>query len=173
MKTLCLFLLSLLLLSGSEHKLKSGCVSFKIKNAGMSVEGTLTGMEATIVFDPQKPQEAKISASVLASTINTGNNTRDGHLRKSDYFDAVKYPKITMVSTKIEKTGIINYNGYFKLTMKGITKDVIVPFLYMKTPEGTKLKGSFTLNRLDYNIGSSSFTLSDNVTVNILAEIAE
>jgi polyisoprenoid-binding protein YceI len=171
-----LLLISFLSLSFAgthEMKLKSGQVSFKIKNAGMTVDGTFGKLEADIHFDPMKPQESSIRATVNSATINTGNNTRDGHLKKALYFDAEKYPKITLQSTKIEKTGPISYTGTFKLTIKAVTRELKIPFLYMKTAEKAEFKGSFTINRLDYNVGEDSFTLSDNVVVSLQAEILE
>jgi len=51
------------------------------------------------------------------------------------------------------------------LTIKSTTREVTIPFT--ASPEGTgyRLKGEFKLNRRDYKIGGSSFTLSDNLTV--------
>src|ERR1043166_6080387 len=109
-------------------KVKSSAITFKIKNAGLTVDGSFTGLEADIRFDPLKPETANIKASVDAKSINTGNDMRNGHLKKEEYFSVDKFPKITLQSVKIEKTGPITYNGAFNLTMKGVTKPVLIPF---------------------------------------------
>jgi polyisoprenoid-binding protein YceI len=154
-------------------KIKSSAITFKIKNAGLTVDGSFTGMEAEIKFNPLKPEEAVIKASVNSKSINTGNDMRDGHLRKPEYFDTDKFPKITLQSVKIEKTGPITYNGAFNLTMKGVTKPVLIPFTFMKIPEKTEMKGTFTINRRDYGVGGSSISMADNATVTILVDLAE
>jgi polyisoprenoid-binding protein YceI len=154
-------------------KVKTSAVTFKIKNAGLTVDGSFSGLEADIHFDPLKPAEANIKASVNSKSINTGNDMRDGHLRKAEYFDAEKFPKITLQSVKVEKTGPITFNGTFNLTMKGVTKQVIIPFTFMKIPEKTELKGTFTINRRDYGVGGSSISMSDNATVTILVNLTE
>lgn len=161
------------ILINAEWKVKSAAITFKIKNAGMTTDGSFSGLEAEIKFDPLKPEEANIKASVNSATINTGNNGRDGHLRKPDYFDVARYPKITLQSVKIEKTGPISFNGTFKLSLKNVTKEVKIPFMFMKTAEKTQFKGSFTINRLDYGVGESSFTLSDNATIALLLDVTE
>jgi polyisoprenoid-binding protein YceI len=165
--------LSFCMIPEQKFKVRSSSIQFKTKNAGLLVAGSFSGLESEIQFDPLKPEKANIHASVKSKTIDTGNDTRDNHLRKPDYFDSEKYPKITLQSTKIEKTGPISFKGYFKLTMKGITRDVVIPFNFIRIVEKTEIKGNFTLNRRDYNIGSKSLTLSDNVTVYISIDLKE
>lgn len=152
-------------MDNTTWKVKTSAVTFKIKNAGLTVDGTFSGLEADIKFNPLKPEEAIMKASVNTKSVNTGNDMRDAHIRKPEYFDAEKFPKITLQSTKIEKTGPITYKGTFNLTMKGVTKEVIIPFNFLKIPEKTEFKGSFSINRRDYGVGGSSISMADNATV--------
>lgn len=154
-------------------KVKSSAITFKIKNAGLNVDGNFTGLEAEIKFNQLKPEESSIKASVNTKSVNTGNNMRDEHIRKPEYFDVDKFPKITLQSTKIEKTGPITYKGNFKLTMKGITKDVVIPFTFIKIPEKTEFKGNFSINRRDYGVGGNSISLSDNATITLNVLVTE
>ena len=57
--------------------------------------------------------------------------------------------------------------------MKGITKEVIIPFTFMKIPEKTELKGSFSINRRDFGIGGKSISMSDNVTIGLSVIVTE
>jgi len=145
----------------------SSDITFKIKNAGFTVNGKFGNATGSIQFDASKTSGNKIEASIDANTINTDNATRDGHLKKEEYFSVDKFPKISMSTTTITKEANGQFKGLFTLTIKGISK--IVPVLFMVTEqEGiAKFTGSFTINRLDYTVGSSSFILSDNVTINI------
>lgn len=154
-------------MDNTAWKVKTSSISFKIKNAGLTVDGTFSGLEANIKFNPIKPDEAIIGATVNTKSVNTGNDMRDGHIRKPEYFDAEKFPKITLQSTKIEKTGPITYKGTFNLTMKGVTKEVIIPFNFLKIPEKTEFKGSFTINRRDFGVGGSSISMADNVNLTV------
>ena len=154
-------------MDNTSWKVKTSAITFKIKNAGLTVDGSFTGLEADIKFNPIKPEEATIKASVNTKSVNTGNNMRDEHIRKPEYFDADKFPKITLQSTKIEKTGPITYKGTFNLTMKGVTKEVVIPFNFLKIPEKTEFKGSFTINRRDYGVGGSSISMADNVNLTL------
>ncbi|MDF2436144.1 MAG: hypothetical protein K0Q95_520 [Bacteroidota bacterium] len=160
-------------LSDNIWKVKSSSVTFKIKNAGLTVDGSFNGLVSEIKFNPAKPEEAVIVATVNAASINTDNDMRDSHLKKADYFDVEKFPHITMQSVKISKTGPISYLGDFKLSMKGVTKNIMIPFNFMKLPEKTEFKGTFSINRRDFGIGGNSISLADSLSVSVLLNVTE
>lgn len=146
-------------------------VTFKIKNAGIGVDGSFKGFQGTVKFNPDDLSSSKFNVSVESKTIDTDNKTRDNHLREDEYFDVEKYPKILMKSIKIEKDKQNNYKATFDLTLKGKTKSVSFPFSYSKTTTGYNLKGVFEINRRDYNVGGSSWILSDDVKIFIDLEV--
>lgn len=153
-------------------KVQSSEILFSIKYAGSIVTGTFSGLNAEIRFDPSKPENASIKASVDVKTIETGIGLRNRDLR-SNFFEEETYPKIKMESTKIEKTGTDSYLGTFNLTMKNVTKEIKLPFIFMKTPEKTEFKGSFSLNRLDYGVGRNRLSMSDKVDIGIIVVVSE
>jgi len=150
-----------------EWTVVSAIVKFKIKNAGINVSGSFSGLTAKIIFDATKNTGNSISATVDAKTIDTDNKTRDGHLKKEEYFDVEKYPKISLVSTLFGKAEDNGFRGYFTLTIKDKSKTVTIPFTFIEKNGTAVFKGSFTLNRLDFGVGESSIILSDNVTVEV------
>ncbi len=142
-------------------------VMFTIKNAGLSVNGKFTGFTGDVTFSPESLNKAKIIASVDANTINTGIDSRNKHLRKEDYLNVTAYPAIVMQSKFFVKAVDGTYRGYFKLTLKGVTKDVMIPFIFEESDNKGIITGSFKLNRLDYGVGGKSVVLSDEVTIAI------
>lgn len=132
----------------------------------MNVNGSFLGLNAKINFDPSKNAGNSIQASVEAKTIDTDNTTRNGHLKKEEYFDVEKYPKLTLVSTFFGKDKDV-FRGYFNVTIKDKTKAITIPFTFTEKTGKATFKGSFILNRLDFGVGESSIILSDNVTVTL------
>ena len=135
-------------------------VSFTIKNAGLNVEGSFSGLEGVIEFDDANPSAGKISASISTETINTGINMRDKDLRTEHYLDTEKYPKISFTSTSIKKTD----NGYSatgKFTIKDVTKTVTIPFTF----DNQIFKGKLTIDRMDYHVGKKSWIMGDEVKI--------
>jgi polyisoprenoid-binding protein YceI len=86
------------------------------------VRGQFTSFSGTITIAENR-LESKVEASVDVGSISTGDETRDGHLKSPDFFDAEKYPTMTLVSTGIEPDGK-DYVLHTDLTIKGITKPV-------------------------------------------------
>lgn len=157
-----------LVIAQTPLKIVSSFITFKIKNAGLNVTGSFKGFEGEIKFSPDAIKTSSIKASVDANTINTGIGARDKHLKKSEYFDTDNFPKISIVSSFFGKDGN-KFNGYFKLSLKGITKDVTIPFTF----ENNIMKGEFVVDRRDYKIGGNSLMLGDKVTVSIQINLAK
>ena len=142
-------------------------VSFKIKNFGFSVSGTFTGLSGMILFDPVNPEKCSFDVSLDASSVNTGNEMRDHHLREEDYFDVNHFPKIHFVSSRVTGSGQKrNYMICGKLTIKNQTKDISFPFSALASGNDILLIGEFKLNRRDFNIGGSS-TIADNLQLSL------
>ena len=143
-------------------------VHFVIKNFGIKTGGDLSGLKGTIKFDPKNLSVWAFDVTVDASTIDTDNSSRDSHLRKEDYFDVAKHPTIHIVSTKInatDKPGTYSMNA--NLTIKGITKPVKFNFKVNSSKNGYMFAGEFSMNRRDFNIGSSSVSMADNLKVSL------
>jgi polyisoprenoid-binding protein YceI len=172
---LILFILAITVSVSAQTKWTpvSATVSFKIKNAGIMVDGSFTGLTGTVLFDPEHLAHSSIEASINSASINTGIELRNTHLKKEEYFNVEKFPKISMKSTSFEKLSDGTYKGHFQLTLKGVTKAVVVPFTFIETGNSAVFKGSFTIVREDYGIGGSSWTMGDEVTINIQLNVTK
>jgi polyisoprenoid-binding protein YceI len=162
-------LLALLALSSqaqnTEWNITKSIVKFKIKNAGFNVDGSLGAVTGTVKFDETKTTGNSIDVAIDSKTLSTNNNKRDEHLRKPEYFDIAKYPKISMKAVLFTKEKDGTYKGFFKLTLKDKTKDIAIPFTFKPIGNTGVFKGAFTINRLDYGVGESSFILNDFATI--------
>ncbi|MGB0849849.1 MAG: YceI family protein [Bacteroidia bacterium] len=163
---LALTLFSLVAFAATTWTPTTGSVNFHIKNAGITVDGSLKGLSASVKFDENDLANSSIYAAVKVSTINTGIGKRDEHLKAEEYFNATKYPKIEMKSTSFKKTSK-GYTGTFDVTIKGKTKSLSMPFTFTNDGETGKFKGKLKLDRTDFGVGESGFILSDDVRVDI------
>ncbi len=143
-------------------------VHFVIRNFGLKTGGDFSGLKGTIKFDPTNLTTSSFDVTVDAATVDTDNSSRDGHLKRSDYFDAATHKTIRFKSTKItrsSKAGRLYIYG--NLTIKGVTKPVEFGFGATPKDGGYVFDGSFTINRRDYGVGGSSVSLSDNLTLTL------
>lgn len=145
-------------------------VHFTIKNFGIKTGGELSEIKGEIFFFTSDLAVCRFNVSVDASTVDTDNANRDGHLKGSEYFDVERYPAITIISTKIDKTNKTEAGYYYftgTLTMHGITKSIAFPFKGEKTNDTYLFTGEFEIDRLDYGIGDKSAVLSNTVNVSL------
>lgn len=103
---------------------------------------------------------ANIEFTVDVNSINTDDDRRDGHLKSDDFFNAVKFPKMTFKSTSMKKGKAVGeYIMEGNLTIRDITKKVTLTAVtsgksvkdpYGLTRVGFKVKG--TINRIEYGL---------------------
>ena len=144
-------------------------ISFNIKHvAGATANGKFSGLKAEIKLDPEKTDNATLTATIESATFNTGNNSRDKVLKGKEYFDVINHPLISMKSLKINHIKGDNYEGIFKLTIKSVTKEIPLKFTFLRTGSQGIFKTEFSINRLDYGIGEKSWMLSNEAYVSII-----
>lgn len=93
-----------------------------------SVRGKFTDFSVDINFDETAITKSSVRATIKATSIDTGIEARDKHLRTADFFDVEKYPEITFQSTKIVKKGK-NFIALGTFTMHGVSKEISIPFV--------------------------------------------
>src|SRR6185436_19285253 len=91
------------------------------------VKGKFTDFAITINNDEKDITKASVSVVIKATSVNTGIEGRDRHLRTADFFDVEKFPEITFKSERIEKKGK-QFIAHGPLTMHGVTKEIALPF---------------------------------------------
>ncbi len=96
-------------------------VTFSVRHMMISKVRGVFGLKSATIEAPENPLEAKVTATVDASSIDTKDEGRDNHLRSADFFDVENYPTIEFASTGVRYDG-----GDFlvdgDLTIHGVTK---------------------------------------------------
>lgn len=148
---------------------EGSAVKFRIKNFGGTVIGSFKGLSGTMHFNPSDLSSAAFDVTVDVNTINTGIDMRNNDLKKEKYFDVKNFPGIRLVSSKVTqgKGGANSFEFSGELTIKGTKKNIQFPFTTSQSNGGTLFKAEFPLNRRDFNVGGSSISLSDNLTVSL------
>jgi polyisoprenoid-binding protein YceI len=143
-------------------------------------------VSGTLELDETNPAKSTVTATVDATGINTRDAKRDEHLRSPDFLDTAKFPTITFTSTKVEKVSDTQYKVTGDLTLRGVTKPVVLTVEGSPTPVNdpfgnTKLGGSATtrINRQDFGIAWSKsldaggLVVADEVDITIDLELTK
>jgi polyisoprenoid-binding protein YceI len=108
-------------------------VAATAQHLGLStVHGRFTDFAAHIDIAPTL-EESTVTAVIKAASIDTGNETRDDHLRSADFLDADKHPAITYRGTGLTPAGPDRWIVHGDLTLSGVTRRVDLDLIYLGT----------------------------------------
>jgi polyisoprenoid-binding protein YceI len=131
------------------------------------VKGKFTDFAITLNHDEKDITKSSVNVVIKATSVDTGIERRDAHLRNADFFDVEKFPEITFKSERVEKKGK-QFIAHGPLTMHGVTKEIALPFTITGTynnPTNNKTTVGYSakmvLNRRDYGI---NYARQDNPT---------
>jgi len=161
-------------------------IQFSAKHLMIStVRGRFNTYTGTVEADEQNPTGATVNVQIDASSLVTGDEKRDGHLRSPDFLDVEKFPYITFKSKRVEKVDDSNGKLIGDLTIRDVTHEVTLNVEYAgqaKTPWGTTSAGfnaSTKINRKDWNLNwnvaleTGGWLVGDQITINIELELVK
>jgi len=160
-------------------------VVFSVKHMMFStVRGQFNVLSGHLHIDEQNPQNSWVDAQVDATSIDTRDERRDGHLRSPDFFDVENYPALTFKSTQVEHVEGSEYRVLGDLTLHGVTRPVAFKAEYHgqgKNPWGQQVAGlsaKTKINRKDFGLNwnqtleAGGVLVSEDVNIEIDLEVA-
>jgi len=161
-------------------------VGFTVRHLFSKVPGHFKQFSGTILADEKNPSASSVDVTIQTASIFTDNDQRDAHLRSPDFFAADSFPTITFKSTKVAPSGRDRYKVTGKLTMRGVTRTVVLDMEFLGKGAvslggqsmGTKagFDATTTLNRQDYGIrfnktlDQGGLMIGDEVAVDLHVE---
>jgi polyisoprenoid-binding protein YceI len=125
----------------------------------VNVKGAFDKFQGLVNLDDKNPAKSSVNVAIDTTSINTGVEKRDEHLRTDDFFDCTKHPTITFVSKKVTPAGKSKLRVIGDLTMLGVTREVVLeidgPTPEIKDPWGNIRRGASArtkINRQDFGL---------------------
>lgn len=156
-----LFTSATIALSVQDYKVADG---YSIKFDSKDPSGNFDNLKGDVTFDKDNLSGSYMNFEIEVASISTGNGMKNKKAMTSEWFDQANHPKITFVSSKLEKTD----KGYFvhgNLTMKGTKRYRKIPVNIDNTSNGLKLSGTFWVERSYYKIGKPSGEVPDKLKI--------
>ncbi len=133
-------------------------VIFRVKHNGVAnFYGRFDEVSGTFLLNKEDASKSVVDIKVMAEKVNTNNAGRDKHLKGNDFFSATEFPEITFKGKSFKKTGDNTFDVTGDLTLRGVTKEITVPFEHTGEGKGRKgivagFEAKFTINRGDYGV---------------------
>jgi polyisoprenoid-binding protein YceI len=149
-----------------------------------TVRGEFHGLKGTLSLDDKDITKSTVEVTIDANSVDTREPNRDAHLKSPDFFDVAKYPTLTFKSTKVEQVspGELKVTG--DLTIRGVTKQVVLnvegPKAPIKDPWGLQrsaVSATAKINRQDFGVSwnktldSGGVVVSDDVRITLDVEM--
>lgn len=147
------------------------------------VRGEFHGLKGTINLDDKDITKSSVEVTIDANSVDTREPDRDKDLRSEKFFNVEKFPTLSFKSTKVEQSADGNLKVTGDLTIRGVTKqvvlDVTAPKPAIKDPWGlqrTAFTATTKINRQDFGVAwnakldSGGVVVSDNVDITLDVE---
>ena len=135
-----------------------------------TVRGSFQEFTGTAHIDTATPANSKVELSIVANSVTTGNEQRDGHLLSGDFFETEQYPNVTFTSTDVSRDGS-DWTITGDLSIKGVSHSVTIPFEFAgsaQDPFGNiriGFEGEATIKRSDWGMSFNAALETGGVLV--------
>ena len=156
-----------------------GYINFSYLHLGFSrpIVG-FTGFDVTLDLDQDDVTQSALTVDIDPASIESGVDEFNGHLKDERFFNVAKFTDISFVATDITMTGDDTMDVKGDLTVKGITKPVMLKGTINKAADHPMKKkptigvsATGTLMRSDWDLGLYVPNVGDEVTLNIQVEL--
>ncbi len=153
-------------------------ILFSVNHLGFSNSyGKFTGYSGTIDFDPEAPETSSVDVTIDAKSVELNDTKWNDHVKNADLLDAEKFPTITFKSTKIDVTGEKTANITGDLTIRGVTKPVVLATTFnkldkhpMKGKEVAGFSATTKFKRSDFGVSYGLPNVGDDMSIIIEVE---
>jgi polyisoprenoid-binding protein YceI len=132
-------------------------IAFTTRQMGVPVEGKFGRFSAQVALDPKQPEGGSVSLAIDTASARFGSAELDAEVPKPTWLNAAAFPQASFQSSTIKATGPGRFDVAGKLTIKGSTRDLVVPVQLAAAGANHVASGSFTIRRLDFKVGEDEW----------------
>jgi polyisoprenoid-binding protein YceI len=161
---------------------KDSSIGFTARQMSVPLRGAFEMFGGSIRFDPGNLEGSRVAIEIRPASARTRQKEVDAQLGQPDWFDAAAHPLARFEADRFLAKGEDRYEATGRLTIRGVAREVILPFTLKIVPVGDKLraeaKGEVELKRLDFGIGQGEWRATNvvanevQVAISVVAERA-
>ncbi|TAJ72276.1 MAG: cytochrome B [Phenylobacterium sp.] len=146
-------------------------LGFATNWSGQPVEGRFTRWTADILFSPDALEGSRIRVAIDVASGDTGDQQRDASLDTSDWLDATAHPKAEFTASRFERTGEGRYVAHGRLTLRGISRPLDLPFRLKIDGDRAEVSGVTSLDRTAFGVGQGEWTNTEQIPAKVTVSV--
>ena len=157
---------------------RASSLTFTATQTGAFVNGRFPAWSGNIVLDPAALATARIDIAIQMPPMTAGNQDVDSLMKGANFLDVRKFPEARFVATTVATLGSDRYEARGKLTLRDVTRDVVLPFTLAIVDNPAQpgalratARGKLIIKRLDYGIGQNEWAgtgqVANEVTIDL------
>lgn len=138
-------------------------INFMYQQMGVKMNGKFKKFNSVLNFDSTNPAKSKASFEIDLASIDTGSSEADQEVKGKSWFNIPNFPVAKFVSSNVKALGGNKYEVDGQLSIKGQSKNLIIPVVFNQKDKVGSFEGSFSINRGDFKIGEGEWAKFDLV----------
>lgn len=133
-------------------------ISFVSRQMNVPVEGEFRKFAAQVRWDAARPEASAAEVAIEVASFDMGERTLNEEAVSRPFLDARNHPRAGFVATGVKPVGAGRFEVAGRLTIKGVTRDVVVPFTVKHEGPSNVFDGAVTIRRLDFKVGEGEWS---------------
>ncbi|MDR3532878.1 MAG: YceI family protein [Rhodopila sp.] len=146
-------------------------LGFSGVQTGAPFQGSFGKWSAEIAFDPAHPEAGHAKVTIDLASAKTGDTQRDNALPQAEWFDVKAFPQASFEATGFIAKGGNSYEAPGRLTIRGISKDVVLPFTLSINGDQASAKGHLNLVRTGFGVGQGPWATGEWVALDVGVDV--
>jgi len=146
-------------------------IRFVATQMNVPTEGTFRHFSASVHFDPAHPESSQATIDIDLNSLDLGSPEDETELKGKSWFNVAVFPTARFASTRFKSLGNNHFEVAGKLSIKGISQDIVAPFTVQPGANGTlRVEGSVPIQRLTFKVGDGQWADTDTVADEVLVK---
>ena len=134
---------------------------------GNEVPGVFRQFDTRLELDRRAPEQGQLEVSVAITSADMDSSDINEGIAGSEWFDSARFPEARFTSTAIRAVGPERFEALGTLTLKGVTREVVVPFTLQENGAGAEMQGALQLQRTDFKIGTGEWAAGNVIGLEV------
>lgn len=136
---------------------ESSRLGFTATFEGAEFDGEFRRYQAELRFDPADLEHSRFEVTVDITSADTGSSDLNEGMALPEWFNFQRYPRATFVTSAIRRLGPDRYEARGALTIKGIEREVTLPFRWQRSGDQAEIEGETVMRRTDFKLGEGEW----------------